>query len=631
MKTSLSNWTGKIVMIAMLIIIVVLTTLLILCRQRSCAYDVASEPESTNVVNINEGERHGLRPYTTGVTAFYDKGLDRHLLSEIYVETQNHAYFFSELFAFNRTGEFNYYALHYYLRVITGVKEGTPDEHFYTSIQHFINTEINRHDLNEIELMNILRLSEVELMVGTQLSNLDRYLAYIEKRFDEVSGLFYNAPGEPFDMKIINTLHALYLLRNIGFIPNNISNRLYDTLSSFMDEIDFTFYPDRDHAALYEMFGDGPSILSILESIIIFNELSPDRTIDIEPAREWFALLAADFLDDANNVREHVWILNAGLTSIINVNKYFMLDLDYSEYINFLKSLDWRELLAFDIKAFSDSLMIINRHVDFFPDTDHAFENFRLHLYVRTPFIFFREQYYGFKLASVLGVEINYDLFLQTLSELLFASDSDWLLFNMYYFLLILHEIARDTSNENFASEFMGGRQWEIVASSHTRTDDILREIYIDHMLGRQMPREAIVRMHLESASEWVDISGLESSLYEYILIRLLLEKDIDVDWMESRIMSFFFADQGGFSANDNYQFVNINSTSRMLRLIEMFNLEFDYASYIPILEYRGLYGGYFVSRSAEAYGIEAYGPGFTLEAWFNGLYVYDYIANLKD
>jgi len=568
------------------------------------------------------------------ITAFYDRDVDRELLSKIYIETNNHAFFFPELFALNRTGDFNLYALYYYLYVITNIKADVLDDDLYDSVRLFIDTTVSRQNTFEDSLSYLHLLSDIELMLDTQLKQPDFYLEYIMSKFDIENGLFFDTSGEDLNSKIISTLRALRILRNIGTIPDEINNRLYDTLSyCIMYEIDFTFNHAREQAALQTMFGDALSILSILESVIIFNELNSNKTIDLESAREWFISLTNDFLKDANNVQADIWPLNAGLLSIFNVNAHFLLDLDYSGYINHLKSLEWEEILAFDIKTFSDSLTIINRHANFFPEIDDIFNNFRLYLYTQTPIFFFREQYYGFKLANALNLTINNDLFLHTLTEHL-SVDSEWFSFNLHYFLLFLQEIDRITDNNSFMYDHFVAYQRNITTDLSTQMSiaEIYRLVYRYYALDMiSSLKSDFKETLLERAHHLMKVTGLESSLYQYTLIRLMLGQEVDMDWLESSIKSYFFASQGGFSANNDEQNVNLMSTYRMLHLLVIFNIEFNYISYIPILEYRGQYGGYFLMLEAGAYGIDAYGPGFTLEAWYNGLFIYNIIQAMGE
>ena len=250
-------------------------------------------------------------------------------------------------------------------------------------------------------------------------------------------------------------------------------------------------------------------------------------------------------------------------------------------------------------------------------------------LYEHTPLIFFREQYYGLKLANALNLTINYELFLQTLERELFVEEI-WFDFNLHYFLLILREMEQITNDDNFMARRLSTMRWDIATGgfSDMSISEIFRHVYRDYTLDMlSLQRDEFIELMLDAASNSMQMTGLESSLYDYVRIRLMLGRSIVIEWLTDRIMSHFFVYQGGFSADHSEQHVNLMSTYRMIRLIDMFDLEFDYMHYILLHEYRGEYGGYFFMREVSPYGIYAYGPGFILEAWYNGLFLYNFLS----
>ena len=559
------------------------------------------------------------------IHTFTNRLIDRELLYDIYVETSNNAFFFNEHFYLRKKGAFNSYRLQYYLKILSNIKNAEIEEGFIEKVKIFLDREFNRYSIYESELQDIFRLSNLESILNTP-NNSDFYIELLEMRLNRNNGLFFDDYAEKLDVQIANTNIALHIFRNIGFMPYEFKAILYNSLSELiLDSERFSLEIEQENLTRH-VFMDG---MLILESIKIFNELNTLLNIDLDLARSWFYLVSQKFVEHANNLNSPIMLLNTGLLRINYINEYFMFNLDYNKYIYYLMLLDWSEVLAFDIKTFHDGLVLISQKVGFFPEINYELSNYGiLFLYTRTPYVNIREQYYGYRLAKTLGIDINTELFINTVKNNL-----DGNLVNVYYFLLILQAID-EKYEENVIVDyyrwFFNGLISGISYYSLSNLSNIYFFLYISLVYDFDISDNFVENLFSTQMDYLYESANQDEDLYYYALIHLMFDEWIDEDWIYDEIMSRFIEDRG-FSITYAAEYININSTFRMAKLLNIFGrLNDKYVLNIPINEFRGVYGSYFIQSQETYRGLSAYLYALNLEAWYNGIRGYQYIKNTR-
>ena len=541
-----------------------------------------------------------------GDYVFNDQHYD--LLECLYCENDKSAFFDASIYFSETAADFDLYRLSNYISLIYGIQQNTVCEETYERVCRFLSStylELIGDRLDFSEILNFVNITSN--MKITKYD--DGVLAYMESKCYPLLETVFDPTDETNSDLVAIVNLSLKIFEKIGHIPENIKYPLKKSLESLvMKSVYFTL--DSENVAL-NIFDGG---MVILESCILYNSISDSEAIDIGSASNWFETWCNLFCDSINRNEYNYMVSNTGLLKIDRIAKYFDYTIDISDYLAVLQLVDWGEFLAQDPKITYECLYLLKTYMQYIPNVDTIISNYELFTYNISPDIRIKEQYYGFELSKMLGLEINEELFYNTLSQKISEKSS---IEELFYFLLLNQKIGRDR-------EFRS--QYETVYvklledhKNELEQPTILNTTYYLLYIGIYFDIISFPDVNLiDRLKEHVLKSDLEQDTYWYSLICNSYAHEYDTAFICSKINSFQ-GDTGYMISTKNPELINVLSTYRMYVAAQCIGEDLDKSCLQPFLNnHRGVSGGYFLMANTGE--LTDYRDNFTMQAFYCGI-----------
>lgn len=534
---------------------------------------------------------------------------DRELLGSLYYENDKNAFFEASFFYNEVTANYNLYRLSNYLLLIYEIQESSVSSVLKDNILKYLDSIYEEIMDGKLKLSEILYF--VNITTCLKIEKYDKEIAdYINAKYSLQTMLYCEEENNNDIIDQINDTNvALKILNKIGVLPENIEGGLGEALNDLiMNPQYFTFdYTDFWNNIFY-------SGLTILENCALFNEQSRNCIIDIWEALDWFIYWSEYFINYINTGECNLMEANTGLLKTVYISRLYALDLDIYNYLSDLKKNNWIELLAQDPKVTYESLYLLKLFNQKLPISEETIDNYILFVFDTLPDIRIKEQYFGYKLAELLQLEINEESFISTLSNRITSNST---VEELFYFILINIELKNDnTFKKQYESLY---QQVYIDNASQIMQSSSLSTIYYILYIGGYfdwpiLPKKEMVNEIHRIAQN----TDLEQDIYWYALILDIygVEKDMD---LLSNAMNDFFGENGYAVSKSNLDLINIFSTYRMMVVAQNCSLTLD-SSFLDafLCNCRGDNGGYFIMEKTD--GLTDYRDNFSLQSFYYGV-----------
>ena len=328
------------------------------------------------------------------------------------------------------------------------------------------------------------------------------------------------------------------------------------------------------------------------------------------------------------------FILSATSLLLQSLNELFSVEFASDNYLIFIerfKSVDINEIIFFDYVFAYSTLLLLRQENISIENYYENIQNFRNLVSVHATFSPLNEQYFGLLISKALNFSINEDTFLNFVSR-----NRGENIVDTFYYLLIFQELERDISEEsrnsiiNLFNEFI--IKGEVENSS-------LRGLYYfvrtAHILNIQIPNNEYLKI-LDIIEEFRENSErilmLEHLFFYYVSLKEIMEFKIEPEFLVEYIRGFYTEGRNFSMLRYDDTNSNIISTFNMMSLIQKYDLDIGISNsnVLEVLRYyRGFNGGFFIMNPeiSEVGLKENYRYNFSLESWWFGLYLYNYLS----
>lgn len=545
---------------------------------------------------------------------------DKLLMTKMYNENTETAFFSTEVFYNENTNDFDPYRLEYYLRINKEILGEQPDKNYTLKVIKYINN-IKAQDIKKYNFNFICRLSYIESLIQNKVDD-EFYINYLMKHFDSNSGLFFEENiNDDLYKKICNTNLALKIMKNLNYIPSEFYEGIYKNLNNYVGNLAIFTFDTNDFDKNIK------NNLIILENTVLFNQLSAEK-IDIGNLEEWYKFWNNYFFNYINKNTYNERFINSIIFEFNNIDKEYQIvetksNSLFNKYVNHLKQMNSKDILSNDIKLFYENLKIISEiDVNYKPEnlTD-LINNYEIYLYDNTPQYNIKEQYFAFMLAKD-NIDIDIEKIKQISNrnlELITTLEEG------YYYLILKNEL-NDYENPEKMFNIFNKIITKNINLNKLTFSDLYYCLYINKSLKLNLIEDKDI-LNIINSNEDLNFKT-DRDLYYYVLLKEFYNQTINEELLANNI-HYFMSTNNIFKISRNEDFENIISSYRMINLCTKYNIPIDSASYSKYLKLvRGPYGGYALQVNDTLEDIDIYLHNITFESWYYGAFLENLLLN---
>lgn len=545
--------------------------------------------------------------------------VNKNLLSELYYENENVAFFHSSNVYEVLTNDINLYAINWLSKMNEVISVSFSEEFMEYIEKSYISNDLNFSIKSKNDLLNFHNMLSVEKFFFGDIENKSYYYDILSDACTEEQ--WFYEQSDNYEDRVIKTQILYLVLQNfneLNNIPENIKSNMVVTLKSFLNN---TNYFNINNIELKRNLIDFEIV--ILQSLILLDSYTDENLLDLIKTKEdWLNQnigILNNELETTNGTTDIIFLNDC----ILNLNQVLVYTGIYEPFNkSYADKFDFKlinEVYLMDTQMTYKILKVCNILDKTIETNINNFinENINYWTFKVLPNTNLKELYYSIKLAKIYNINYNTNKIINFINKY----ENSTSLQDIYYIYLLKKELSTSfLANENTL---------RVIAENIKNFDSQSVEqkfhlIYLSKSLGLNSEyindiTEKISKQNIESK---ILETNVEGEFYYLNKIAKALNIELDSHFINNEVEKYKFVD-GGYCMEQSGDIPNTISTYRMSELQMDYGIQFDAEELSRISTFinkvAGTKGGYYYNQSSNPSDIYNYSNNFSFFSFYYG------------